>query len=312
MIDDNFNIFQNIATNENQVTELLNNFLHFKNFRDSFLESFLPEINNKQINSEDLQTQTRIENFQPDLIISNDYIELFFEVKVGDAPLQETQTRDYHKYLNKLNKITWLCFIIPSDYQSIDKIKLLESTNEKIKIIYWHEIIALISEQNLDESSQLFYEFSKLLKDWFEHKKIIFTFNQIKLMFSKDIPKTLLELFEVVEQVKNNISSNSEILISKAKTSYEHGFYVRDKDGKQLFFFGLWYDLWEEKESPLCIANSSSQSTKEYSDIFNNYFKNSVEFLSWKCELISESDFNADLIKNISDKLNGLLEKQLE
>lgn len=312
MIDDNFNIFQNIATNENQVTELLNNFLHFKNFRDSFLESFLPEINNKQINSEDLQTQVRIENFQPDLIISNDYIELFFEVKVGDAPLQETQTRDYHKYLDKLNKITCLCFIIPSDYQSIDKIKLLESTNEKIKIIYWHEIIALISEQNLDESSQLFYEFSKLLKDWFEHKKITFTFNQIKLMFSKDIPKTLLELFEVVEQVKNNISSSSEILISKAKTSYEHGFYVRDKDGKQLVFFGLWYDLWQEKESPLCIANLSSQSTKEYSNIFNNYFKNSVEFLSWKCELISESDFNADLIKNISDKLNGVLEKQLK
>lgn len=312
MIDKNFHIFQNIATNENQITEVLCTFLHFKNFRNCFLETFLPKINSRLIDNQDLQTQVRIENFQPDLIISNDTIELLFEIKVGDAPLQETQTRDYHKYLEKLSKTTALCFIIPKDYHEIDKIKVLESRNRRVSIIYWSDIITLIEEQNFNNSSQLFNEFSKLLKDWFEHKKVTFTYNQIKAMFNKEIPKIILELFEVIEQVKKEISANQEIIISKAKTSYEHGFYVRDNEGKQLFFFGVWYTLWEEKEKPLCIANLTSQSTTGYAEIFDSYFTNSIEYDTWNCELISESSFNSDIIKNISEDLNKLIGKQLE
>jgi hypothetical protein len=312
MIEDNFHIFQNIATNENQITEVFCNFLHYKGFRSSFLETFLPEINKNLIDSQDLKTQTRIENFQPDLIISNDNIELFFEIKVANAPLQETQINDYHKYLEKLDKKTALCFILPKDYHEISKIKTLTLENEKVSIIYWSDIITLIEEQNLNNSSQLFNEFLKLLKDWFEHKKITFTINQLKIMFDKEIPKTLLELFEIIEQVKKNISENNEIIISKAKTSYEHGFYVRNEDGKQLFFFGIWYKLWEETGKPLCITNLNSQSTKEYSETFDDYFKNNIDYDSWKCELITESLFNSDLIKNISDILNELIEKQLK
>ncbi|MBG6129953.1 hypothetical protein IWQ47_001964 [Aquimarina sp. EL_43] len=311
MIENNFHIFQNIATNENQITEVLCNFLHFKNFRNSFLEKFLPDINKNLVSNQDLQTQTRIEDFQPDLIMSNDIVELFFEIKVGDAPLQETQTNNYHKYIKKLNKITSLCFIIPKEYHKINEIKALVSSNEKVSIIYWPEIITLIEEQELNNSSQLFNEFNKLLKDWFEHKKISFTYNEIKTMFNKEVPKILLELFEVIDQVKSNLGSNNEIVISKAKTSYEHGFYVRDKKGKQLFFFGIWYELWKEKEKPLCIANLTNQSTRDYAEIFGNYYNNNIDYKSWNCQLLSESLFNPELIANISDDLNNLIEKQL-
>lgn len=310
-MEKNFNIFQNVANNENQITEILSNYLQFKVYRDCFIEAFLPEINKKLISSQDLSTQVRIKNFQPDLIMTNDSVELFFEVKVGDAPLQKTQTTNYYNHLQTSNKQTALCFIIPEDYHELTRIEELSNENEEIKLIFWNEIIQLITEKEFDKSSQLFNEFLKFLKDWFEPMHISFTTKQLKLMYDNQIPEILITLFDAIEQIKKSISANKNIIISKTKTSFEHGFYAKDEEGKELFFFGIWYELWKDMKSPICIAVSPDHSLTGYVEAFKQLYPKLKKYEGWLCQFISEPEMNDELIKNITIKLNQLIEEQI-
>ena len=150
-----FNVFQNVANNEDSVTELLTNFLHFKSFRDAFFNRFLPElVCREQITADDLSTQQSINNFRPDIVVSTDDLEVLFEVKVQDTTLMDTQKTDYYSYLQELtDKQTFLCFIIPSDYRELETIKNI-GRQEGVRIIYWKDIIGLIERNELNLSSQ--------------------------------------------------------------------------------------------------------------------------------------------------------------
>jgi len=312
----NINIFQNILNNENQITEALANYLRFKMFRNHFIERFLPDLKPSEVEAEDISTQENFGKFIPDMVFSNDKHEIFFEVKVGDAPLQNTQTSAYLAHLLSQKEINSkeikLYYIIPEDYHELETIKQYQKSNsDHVEIIFWHQIIKLIQDKEYHKISVLFNEFYTYLKYWFEPRKITFTIKQLDAMYNAEIPAILLNLFEVIEQVKNKLASRSDIMVSKTKTSVEHGFYVRDKDGNQLFFFGIWYSFWKEHNAPLVINIDPNQAVDSNVEAFKLEFPDGIEYQKWLNHPIPKSEFDENLISTLTKKLNNLLKAQL-
>ena len=314
MTSPDFNVFQNVANNEDSVTELLTNFLHFKSFRDAFFNQFLPElVYRENITAADLSTQQSIKNFRPDIVVSTDDLEVLFEVKVQDTTLMDTQKTDYYSYLQELtDKQTFLCFIIPSDYYELKSIEILAS-QKGIKIIFWNEIIHLIERDELNLSSQLFNEFLKFLKYWFEPVQISFSNKQLKLMYSKEIPEITLKLYDLIEQVKKKIIKDDRLHVSKTKTSTEFGFYVDDKKNNGFLFFGIWYKQWVENGYPLCYSiRQQIQNDSEVRDIFLKHFPENETCSLSIIAGVKEDEMDKAAIKLISDKINNYVMECLE
>lgn len=314
MTKEEFNIFQNVANNEDSITELLTNFLHFKSFRDLFFSQFLPHLNLcNEITYEDLSTQQSIKNFRPDIVISTDTFELFFELKVQDAPLMETQKRDYKAYLNELtDKQTHLCFIIPADYHELQTIQMIAQEKD-VSIIFWPEIIKLIGINQLPEYSQLFNEFYKFLKYWFEPKTISFPNKQLKLMYSKEIPEITTKLYSLIEEVKKRVIRDERLHVSKTKTSSEFGFYIDDNDNNGFLFFGIWYKQWLKNGYPLCYCYTKHQCKIDKIDSL--YKKHFSDFENCSNSIISgvkEHEMDEEVVKTVSDKINDYIRDCLE
>jgi hypothetical protein len=304
-----FSIFNNAIRNEDQITELLNNFLHFKEFRNAFLSKFLPSVNVKLISENDLLTQQSIHRFIPDLILRNDVYEVFFEVKVGDAELQPTQKKEYHEHLLGLNKSTFMCFIVPSSYHELAILQELQNVYP-ITIIFWEEVMALIANDEHLREHPLIAEFFKFLNYWFEDLNIAFTQKQIALMNSVEIPTTLMQLFSLIEQVKRGIQ-HKNVTISKTKTSEEHGFLVRDLSGNDLFFYGIWYSFWKKSKSPICVGLKLGESNSGYVNEFRKEFEQSEVYKGWHVTPLLISEPNDELVKEEVTKLLALIDKQL-
>lgn len=300
-----FSVFQNVANNEDSITELLTNFLYFKSFRDLFFSQFLPNLNLcNEITHEDLSTQQSIKNFRPDIVISTDTFEIFFEVKVQDAPLMETQKSDYQAYLNDLtDKQTHLCFIIPIDYHELQTLQNLAKQKD-VSIIFWPEIIKLIVTNQLSESSQLFNEFYKFLKYWFEPKRISFSNKQLKLMYSKEIPEITTKLYSLIDEVKKRILGDERLHVSKTKTSSEFGFYVDDKENNGFLFFGIWYEQWLNNGYPLCYTSQKAQANNEVTKLFQKHFPDYESCAHSIIAGVKEHEMDEEVVKTISDKIN--------
>lgn len=306
-------IFQNVANNEDSITELLTNFLNFKSFRDSFFKQFLPEIEIlDQVSSEDILTQHSIRNFRPDIVISTDKLELFFEVKVQDSPLMESQKKDYHAYLKEFKqKQTCLCFIIPMDYYDRCTLETI-SQQEGVKIIFWNEIIQLIVKNEIHQSSQIFNEFLKFLKYWFEPVKISFSNKQLKLMYSKEIPEVTIKLYNLIEEIKKKIIKHERLHVSKTKTSTEFGFYLDDKENNKFLFFGIWYQQWLENGYPLCYSASPKvQNNKVICNLFYKHFPENENCSLSIVSGVKEHEIDDKAVKTISDKINNYIKECL-
>ena len=176
------NIFHDVVKNENQATELLRNFLQLKPFRDVFLKLFLADDEIvASIEKNNLRTQVSMkERGIPDLVIENDRVRIFCEIKINDADLTENQPAGYFKYLSSLRDDVkkWLIFIIPRDYRNEgtlrrsinDCLASEENTDINVRIIYWREIVRAIESNQLSRVSIFFAEFRSFLKSWFMPK----------------------------------------------------------------------------------------------------------------------------------------------
>lgn len=320
MRDDRDNIFLNVVTLENQTTELLRNFLQFKLFRDIFLSLFLSD--NEIVNSvenEHVITQKYLQDYgTPDLCIENDSLLVLCEVKINDTSLTENQPEGYLNFLlsTEQNIDKWLVFIVPRDYRNYQEIEKkyemfrIRNPNQTIntKIITWQEIIRIIEAKKLHACSCFICEFYEFIKSRFESKILEFSKEEVLMLFNKQMPKMLLNLFEIVDGVKNKITTYSA---STATGKQEYGLYFKNNNGDRILFFGIWYDFWKEYEKPLCygvdLKNFDNAIIKRFSNLIRNQYQ---DYDNWRIAWITEEVFyDKDNIVVIAKHIEDILSK---
>lgn len=312
------NIFDNIVTSENSLTELFRNFLRFKTFRQAFVGIDILGIQRSEINHDDFETQFYTEtNGIPDLILSNDDYEYAFEIKVHNTALTYNQPLGYLDYLqNSPKQNKGLFLIAPENYfyrkMFFDRLSgnLKETDNIRVGFISWQSIMKLISDNELDVTSPLFSEYMYYLNYWF--KTIDIDKINVKIMFGKDFPDSINKFCELLDKAADSLKSNLTIKKSNDDFLGEYGYYVKDVVDYE-FFYGIWFPYWVSTGNPLTIGIQSDNTDKllRFEEVCKELKlpkpTTSIEYENWLCtylpkEIIEQKD--CDLI--ICDKITEI------
>lgn len=317
-------IFLDVVKSEPQVTELLNNYLKFKMFRDLFLQEFLKNQDMKgilgSIEEDNIETQYSTDSGIPDIRIASDKIEILIEMKISDTELTDNQPAGYLKELlsnESSNKQRYLILLIPKGYkyekEFDEKVASFFNINGKqieVKKIYWEDIIKLIDSNGLSDISPLFNEFQQLLKAWYVIEPIKFSSSEVYHMFNKDIPEIMLKLHGIVDEIKSILKQYNVSLI---KDSSQYALDIRDGNGKYLLYFGIWLEFWRNNGEPICfgVDNKNYESYEKFLKVADGKYKEQDEngnkwYMCW----IEKNDFEAaDCIERIRKILEEVLEK---
>ncbi len=308
------NIFYNLIKNEISLTEVFCNFMRYKKFRDLFIDI----VNEKIRNQENRIDKSRVEfqDFDTEVILGdneNKFGRIDLQLKVNEeeiylfeikieifTSLTPNQPTNYLDFLNDKNEN--LFFILPKGYfHKSEILNSWESKNHYTKreienhnIIYWEDILKQLRKQELDKVNIFIEEFCKILDfRWFYFEKIIFTKNELDLMFSdkKDkgykmleninVPVLMSKLFQIVFDTKIDCENNKE-----PQYPDYFGYYVDNKKndlyGKLRIWFGVDYELWEETKLPLSIQivakNQEDTDIKNIENFLNNKRINGISF----------------------------------
>ena len=79
-------VFDNLVTNENFGTELLCNTMRFDSLRRALVALFFTDECSSKIGVNDIDTQVSLDEGRPDLVVENDDVYAFIELKSGRAP----------------------------------------------------------------------------------------------------------------------------------------------------------------------------------------------------------------------------------
>ena len=312
------NIFFNVVTSENLMTELFGNFFKFRTFRDAVLELFLRKDQLNRIEFEHFDTQYSLpdDKGRPDLIIKNEEFEILFEIKTGNTNLTINQPNGYLEYLqDSSHNNKWLILLAPHDYDFLadwsSKIEefLKQNPNSRIQtnIIFWKDIMKAIEHYDLSILSDYFKDLLELLKMWFELQNITFKTSEVTHMFKKDIPEILSKLFTIVDVVKNH--NSKAFSVSHSKTSSEYGVYFKTNEGESILYFGIWYKFWREYQKPLCFGVKRTYPDnvrKKFSQLHGGHF---IDFHNWRMSWIDQDILSKN---NCSEFIAKLIEEELK
>ncbi len=267
-------IFDKIVTTENSFSELFKSFLRFKFFRQSFLRMIAIELNQDNLEYEDFDTQyTLPDHGRPDLALIKDDVEILFEIKVYNTTLTENQPKGYYTYLSKncKAKTKGLILIIPENYYNQkyydDCLQSMKNDEDNIytQTITWESIIKIITDNEINEISPLFLEYSDFVDTWFSVSSIYFDSLNVTTMFGKQFPESLQKTKDIIEKLfKEFQKSGYQLKWSGKKDFSEYGFYFILPDEEDRLFFGIWFDYWLHSGNPVCIALLSDNSDSKY------------------------------------------------
>jgi hypothetical protein len=215
-----------------------------------------------------------------DLILNYNEENIIFELKVEKfTKLTKNQPSGYLCYLKNQNQNAYndkLYFILPKGYMHIEDIysKWLHYdssySKELIKnrnIIYWEDILDEIKERELHKINPIIEAFCEILDyRWFYMKPFYFSENEIEFIFQEhntkneelsmvsdtNIPRIMHKLYDIVENVKIE-----PILKENRQNSEWYGYYVShrkyDLPEKIDIWYGITYEIWENRNAPLMI-----------------------------------------------------------
>ncbi len=341
------NIFYKaIKKDENHTTELFCNLLKFDYIRNLLLNFFnknsLVNIPIETLKYESINTQIRIKenNKQPDIVIENQHFYCFFEIKVKNSDLQESQITDYPAELEKYekNKKIKLIYLIPNNYKYEDTI-IEEVINKKkyADIFYWEDFLKYIENTDLPKSNILISEFITFLKLVLGKQDLSLTLNLEEMALLQN-PKDLInaknllnKLYDIIDDSSQKVVDYFEAKIKifsqtkRNEISNEYAVYFTDEDEEYILFFGLWFDMVEDDitkygDKLMCFGVSiddEDYNFGRYAEKFKTLYKSkSFEANNWllshfdKYALANEDE--TKLIENISKKLIYTIEKLLK
>ena len=332
------NIFYNLIKNETSLTEVFCNFMKYKIFRNLFIDIVNEKIKNQEnridkskVKFQDFNTEVALKENEEkagridlQLKINEDEIYLF-EIKIETfTNLTDHQPKSYLEYLKDENKN--LFFILPKGYFHKKKIfDIWENKNsynrkeiENHNIIYWEDILEQLKIQEIDKVNFFINEFCNILDfKWFYFEKIVFTKNELDLMFRNkkeedykmiedvNVPVLMNKLFKVINNTKLKIN----YLSNEDRQNPDFYGYILNKNAYKIskeidfdIWFGIDFELWEKKKCPISIqlANFDIEQIKSFIKNCGISFK---EFKYQDESITFYIPFEEDIYKNITEEL---------
>ncbi len=261
------------------MTEAFCNLLSHKVFRDAFLKKLELGDLIDSIQFEDFDTQSRIgDQGQPDLLIRNNHLAAFIEIKTGNSCLTSNQPTGYLNFLSKSESTKkYLIFLIPKGYiyfksweelvEAWGKVNSSTIINETIR---WEDVIEIIRSLELDKLNPIFSDFLAILKSWYLIEPVSFSNQEVETMYSEKIP----EILEKLEQTINEtiaMAKKENINTQVGKNREEYGVTFLNKSGAKFLYFGVWYSYWKKYKKPLYyFVGENWASVKSFKNIFPN------------------------------------------
>lgn len=216
---DNY-LYRAVKGDENSITELFTNLLRRKCFRDVILQSLGVETDClNSINFSNIKTQlTEVDIGRPDIVIENDSIKYYIEVKTNTrTDFQYSQLSYYPKKLKASGKQSKLIFLVPDDYSHIEKAEKLKDDYESslIHIAKWSEVIKALVDSELLEDGSMSKEIISFISDVTIKRtpEIIFTPMEVAIMFNtKNATRDIVISASLLFKVRNLLAEVAESL----------------------------------------------------------------------------------------------------
>ena len=172
----------------------------------------------------------------------------------------------------------FVVFLIPDDYSHRVQLnsclkkarrELCYSNNSNVQVldpITWQQFVTEFKSQDIPFPSELIREFYDYLYEKFE--PVIFSTEEVSLMYSKKTASGILKLMCIVKKVEANLNCFNSRIEGSESPDYGYEFSFQKKE----VWFGIWWEYWAEKGSPLCVAifkkdhSSSKQSEIKFVD----------------------------------------------
>lgn len=322
----NRNIFEDALNHENALTDALRNFLKYPPVREA-LRRALPQNVREHVNFSSIENiETRPSHSrdlgEPDLVLYGSDFILVIEVKIEAKLTDEHQQNVYVPWIKKeirdsQKEMGFVVFLIPDDYSSnlLDpclkqaRTRLCRSNNSNIQVldpITWQKFVTEFKAQDVPPLNELIREFHDHLSERFIPKSVIFSTEEVSMMYSKETASGISKLMNIVEQVKDKLKS-SGFQVSKPNP-YNYGY-----NFSSLVYFGIWWQFWAEHSFPLYVAISSEEDLSMQAAFREQYgnrvlpFEDDGEYLVVGYMPDSDKDCS-ELIEKIVTDIEDLLQ----
>jgi hypothetical protein len=342
------NIFFNLIKNETSLTEVFCNFMKYEIFRNLFIDLINEKIK-KEENKID-KSIVEFQNFDTEVPLNdeqkNGRIDLqlkinsdiyLFEIKIETfTSLTNNQPNNYLKYLK--NKNENLFFILPKGYfhknEIFNRWYHLETENKYTKedienhnIIYWEDILKQIRKQELNKVDVFINEFCKILDyKWFYFEKIVFTENELNLIFrdekeegykmleNTNVPVLMKKLFQIVVDTTDKISIQRR---KDEQNSNYYGYFLNNStyqiSDKLTIWFGIDYEIWEIEKYPIIIQIETNKQKESLN--LENFLKNKIEYTKFvykNRDIIFYIPLEKEIFKNEDETITQKLTQKME
>lgn len=129
------------------------------------------------------------------------------------------------------------------------------------------------------------------------------------MLYKKDIPTLYLKMTDLVEKVKNKLSKSYRV--AAEINAYGNDLYIKDKDGKPILWFGIWYQDRKESGSPFCLAVWEKWSASVVKKFRSKFGKETIPFdkENWYIHGLSEDYLsNVDAVKTLAEQISRTVE----
>ncbi|MCF7929174.1 MAG: hypothetical protein K9L68_10275 [Spirochaetales bacterium] len=206
-------LYKAVKGDEDSITELLVNLMRRKYLRHLVLNSLkiAPEIINKIMYS-DIKTQINEHDVgRPDIIIENDLVKIFIEVKTRlNTDFQDSQLSTYPENLAKTNKYKKLIFLVPKEHKQSEDITHIANkynNNKKIvEILYWDSLLSDLKDSEIAEDNSLVKEIISFISEKTLNRKFAYDFSamEVAIMYNyKDLKYSANLLFQFRDYISS-------------------------------------------------------------------------------------------------------------
>ncbi len=280
------NLYFNLVSREDSLTELLANCLQFPAFRKVFSGLVADKLGMPgfTFGYESVETQKSLSDLsRPDLVIEDESVCVFIECKVSSyRGLTSNQPENYLKHLStQAGKQTALMFLVPHYYAHKTDLRAI-ATNTGLavpcEVVPWTELIARMERDNIAGANLALRHFLALLHAWFDVTPISFAKEDIMLLQNPEFPVQLIKLIALVNKVSYQFPEPYKV--QKLFNEYGFGYYVKNEAGEYVLWFGCSYDYWKDHNRPLQIG-VGDDDREDFSRAVINRFKKKFGEDTW-------------------------------
>lgn len=316
-----FNIFRDILSYENNVSSLLVNLSNYDLFKKELVAFLGLELDYKNVEmytEVDLRVEKNHFGRIDIMIYDNEEDEYLVENKITNyRSLTKNQEEEgYLDYIKSNKNAKKLIFLLPKNYEHIKNIQSMRDNNEnKLVIKYWQDFVKHFKQSGIYELNPFIRELIDFLEDWFVSNRVKFSYNEIKII--KNDKDVMMNDAKIATIMKKLIKIVEDINIKREprKKADEYGGYGYKIDNNKynlhqdmFVWYGIDYDIWEKYGSPLMIWVNDVDGIKEVlnNDKFLDYHYDGEEALIFLFENLSSENIKDEIEEKIAETIDKL------